>query len=197
MVFVGNSTDVFSTLCTLDLGVALWRVAKTDDREVDERTLVLLEVDQAASLEDRVATVSASTERGPTVVVQRGLTDADALSYLFTGAFGAIDPSAGLDVLRRQLFGAVSGEPLFGRAVVGRFLRTRRSVRFSNEFALTPRQREVLELVSRGSSDRDIAVALGISLGTAQKHVAHVLRRLGVSNRAAAVARVLRAPTIA
>jgi DNA-binding NarL/FixJ family response regulator len=52
---------------------------------------------------------------------------------------------------------------------------------------LTARQRQIVELIASGSTDRAIGMRLGIRTATAQKHVANVLRRLGVRNRAAVV----------
>ena len=48
---------------------------------------------------------------------------------------------------------------------------------------LTPREREILDLVAQGQANKEIAVALGISERTARTHVSHVLRKLGVSSR--------------
>jgi len=48
---------------------------------------------------------------------------------------------------------------------------------------LTPRQREVLDYLARGLSNKQIAAALGMSSGTTRTHVAAVLRVLGVRNR--------------
>jgi DNA-binding NarL/FixJ family response regulator len=53
---------------------------------------------------------------------------------------------------------------------------------------LTPREVEVLHLVAGGMTDREIGLALGISTRTVETHVAHVMQRLGVHDRAAAVA---------
>jgi DNA-binding CsgD family transcriptional regulator len=63
---------------------------------------------------------------------------------------------------------------------------------------LTPREREVLDLVSTGATDRAIATALFITEKTASTHVGRVLAKLGVANRgqAAAVARAADAATI-
>jgi len=55
--------------------------------------------------------------------------------------------------------------------------------------ALTNRQRSVLQLVARGWSNEEIARALIVSKGTVRKHLDNAYRRLGVSSRAAAVAR--------
>jgi ATP/maltotriose-dependent transcriptional regulator MalT len=54
---------------------------------------------------------------------------------------------------------------------------------------LTPREVEVLELITRGMRNREIASALFISPSTAKVHVRHVLEKLGVRTRAQAVAR--------
>jgi len=59
----------------------------------------------------------------------------------------------------------------------------------SPDQVLTPREREVLELISRGMRNREIASALFISQSTAKVHVRHVLEKLGVRTRAQAVAR--------
>lgn len=48
---------------------------------------------------------------------------------------------------------------------------------------LSPREREVLELVARGHSNREIADALFISHKTASVHVTHILDKLGVASR--------------
>lgn len=57
---------------------------------------------------------------------------------------------------------------------------------------LTPRQRDVLALVARGMSDREMAKELFLSEHTVHRHVANILRRLEVSSRSAAVARAVR-----
>jgi predicted ATPase/DNA-binding CsgD family transcriptional regulator len=57
-----------------------------------------------------------------------------------------------------------------------------------NPFGLTSREQEVLLLLVEGRTDREIGEALTISHGTARTHVSKVLAKLGVNNRAAAVA---------
>lgn len=121
-------------------------------------------------------------------MIAHPLGTAAALAYLDAGAFGAIDPaSADRMALRRSLLGALRGEPVYPREVLGVWLRRVRHQNDSLTWRLTARQREVIALVADGATDKDISEALHISLATAQKHVANVLKRLGASNRAAAV----------
>ena len=63
---------------------------------------------------------------------------------------------------------------------------------------LTPREAEVLMLLARGYTNREIAAALVISTKTASVHVSHILRKLDVPNRldAAAVAHRLTPPQL-
>lgn len=53
---------------------------------------------------------------------------------------------------------------------------------------LTPREREVLELMGEGLRQREIAQRLFISPKTVATHVEHIMRKLGVNSRTAAVA---------
>ena len=59
------------------------------------------------------------------------------------------------------------------------------------ETPLTAREREVIELVSSGATNQEIANTLVISESTVKSHVKHILRKLGAANRAEAVSRHL------
>lgn len=63
--------------------------------------------------------------------------------------------------------------------------------RLSATAPLTPREREVLEWVAAGKTDRDIATIVGISPRTVHKHLQHAYAKLGVETRTAAVMRAL------
>jgi DNA-binding NarL/FixJ family response regulator len=66
-----------------------------------------------------------------------------------------------------------------------------------NALGLTPREREVLQLLARGYTNREIATELVISVKTASVHVSHILRKLDVSSRidAAQIAHRLTPPS--
>lgn len=61
-------------------------------------------------------------------------------------------------------------------------------------YALSAREREVLDLVARGRSNRSIAATLFLSENTVRNHLARIYRTLGVSSRAEARALLRQAP---
>jgi DNA-binding NarL/FixJ family response regulator len=60
------------------------------------------------------------------------------------------------------------------------------------EAVLTTREREILELLSEGFGNKQIAARLGISTNTVKTHLEFLFEKLGVSTRAEAVARGVR-----
>jgi two-component system response regulator DesR len=61
-----------------------------------------------------------------------------------------------------------------------------------NATPLSPREREVLELIAEGSTNREIAAALHLSPHTIKEHTSSLYRKLGAKNRAEAVQRAQR-----
>jgi len=62
------------------------------------------------------------------------------------------------------------------------------SVRRPAQEPLSAREQEVLELVARGATNREAARQLFVSEATVKTHLLHVYAKLGVNDRAAAVA---------
>jgi DNA-binding NarL/FixJ family response regulator len=56
------------------------------------------------------------------------------------------------------------------------------------ELPLTPRQAEVLDLLERGRTTRQIAAELHLSIDTVRNHVRHILRAVGAHSRLEPVA---------
>jgi DNA-binding CsgD family transcriptional regulator len=65
-------------------------------------------------------------------------------------------------------------------------------LRFEGHNGLTPRENEVVALVARGCTDRDIARVLGIGFGTVRTHLTNAMAKSGCSNRAELAAAISR-----
>jgi NarL family two-component system response regulator LiaR len=57
---------------------------------------------------------------------------------------------------------------------------------------LSDREREVLALMVKGLNNTEIASRLVVSLSTVKQHVSHIFSKLGITNRAEAVALAVR-----
>ena len=93
-----------------------------------------------------------------------------------------------------ELLGAIPGVRLAstGEAADVALLPPQPSARPDPDAALTPREREVLELMAEGASNKMIARALGISVHTAKFHVGSVIDKLDATGRTDAVAQAAR-----
>lgn len=103
---------------------------------------------------------------------------ADAIRY---GALGVITK----DTETESILEAVRTVAAGGRIVPEDIERSLKEVLSSAK--LTPRQLEILDMVSRGFSNQDIASRFGISLTGVKKHLQAIFAKLGVSSRAEAV----------
>jgi DNA-binding NarL/FixJ family response regulator len=74
-------------------------------------------------------------------------------------------------------------QPFFGAHVSGivfdQYLKGGRSPEQAAPDGLTPREREIVQLLAEGKSNKDVATTLGISVKTAETHRAAVMRKLG------------------
>jgi len=138
---------------------------------------------ESGPLDDRRLAEFASV--GHTVVVAERGHSAEAVMSLDAGADGYLDATIEGGALRSALLGVARGEVAFGREPFGTWLGSRHP---RPSASLTPRQRQIIDLIATGASDKEIAAAIGIRTSTVQKHVTRLLRKLGVRNRAAAVA---------
>jgi RNA polymerase sigma factor (sigma-70 family) len=113
---------------------------------------------------------------------------------LEAGAAGIVDASAGMDDVVEAVAAAAEGERLVDSArlasAVETAARSREEERKRDELLglLSDRENEVLECLCRGKSNTEIARELSISPRTVEKHVHHILEKLRVRSRLAAVA---------
>lgn len=112
-------------------------------------------------------------------------TDRDVLPAIKAGATGYLLKDTPRDELQRAIRSAHAGEAVLSPAVATRLLG---QVREPATEALSTRELDVLTLVAKGSTNRAVAAALFISEATVKTHLLHVYAKLGVSDRAAAVA---------
>ena len=134
-------------------------------------------------------------ERAPAsrVIVLTSFLDEDKLMpALRAGAAGYLLKNAAPQEVARAVRAAHAGEALLDPVVTARLVETLADGREPLD-TLTAREREVLELIGRGYSNKRIALALDVSEKTVKTHVGHVLSKLEVSDRTQAAVVAVRA----
>ncbi|MCP3800359.1 response regulator transcription factor [Allokutzneria sp. A3M-2-11 16] len=112
-------------------------------------------------------------------------TDGDVLPAIEAGATGYLLKDAPKSELFRAVEAAARGEAVLAPAIATKLLS---QVRSPAKEPLSQRELEVLGLIARGMTNRDAAAKLFISEATVKTHLLHVYAKLGVNDRAAAVA---------
>lgn len=117
-------------------------------------------------------------------------TDSDVIPAIDAGATGYLLKDAPREELFNAVRAAAEGHTVLSPAVAARLVsRVRAPARSAADAPqLSAREREVLALVARGTTNREIAKALFISEATVKTHLTHLYAKLGVNDRAAAVA---------
>jgi len=111
-------------------------------------------------------------------------------SALRAGARGYLVKGADHDEILRALTSVARGEVLLGQAVSSRLAAALGDPAAADAFPeLTSREREVLELVSGGLSNHQIAARLFLSPKTVRNNVSVIMAKLGAETRAEAIAR--------
>jgi DNA-binding NarL/FixJ family response regulator len=132
-----------------------------------------------------LAVVRACAKETKVVMLTVSDQERDLLDAIAAGAVGYLLKSTPGPELVAALQSAAAGDPVFSPAlaslVLGEFRRLAKTA--SGAQPLSPREREVLQLVARGHAYREIGAELFISEKTVENHVRNILQKLHLSRR--------------
>ena len=137
---------------------------------------------------DGVAAIRELTRMGAAcriVVLTTYDADADVLPAIEAGATGYLLKDATREELLRAVHAAAQGRAELSPSVVSRLVGR---VRAPEASLLTARELEVLGLVADGATNRRVGASLHLSEATVKTHLLNLYGKLGVGDRAAAVA---------
>jgi len=124
----------------------------------------------------------AKTSPATQMLVFTSHSDAATVRQAFeAGARGMVEKSSPLSKLREALETVALGKPFFSDTV-GRQLQLSMGQPARSPDGLTLREREILQLVAEGLSNKEVSQRLGISLKTAENHRHNLMAKLGARN---------------
>lgn len=172
-----------------ELGEGFEVVGEADDAEgaidvITARTPDLVVCDLHMPRGGGLAVVQRCATVCPIVILTVSEAERDLLDAVAAGAAGYLLKTAPIDELKASFRAAAAGEPVFSPSlaalVLGEF---RRMAKAADSNPLTEREREVLQLVARGKTYKELGAMLGISPKTAENHVRNILGKLHLSRR--------------
>ena len=111
----------------------------------------------------------------------------DVIAVIRAGARGYVTKTISADEMATAVERVASGDAVFSPKLAGFVLDAFRSGERVGGDAeleeLTPREREVLQLIARGYMYKEVAARLNVSVKTIESHVSSVLRKLQLSTR--------------
>jgi two-component system nitrate/nitrite response regulator NarL len=144
---------------------------------------------------DGVSVVHAVTRDGlaTRVLLLSAFTDSGLVyEALQTGASGYLPKEAKRDEIVDAVLACARGETVLPAELTAGLVSEIRVRRASDTPVLTDREREILSMIAAGKSLPEIAKELYLGVTTVKTHVQHLYEKLGVSDRAAAVAEAMR-----
>ena len=127
------------------------------------------------------------------IVLLTGYADPDAVyRAVAAGAAGFLVKSESGTEICECLVAVSRGETVLAPEIQRELAGQLRTKAHPGARMLSPREREILELIAAGELAPDIARRLGLSPATVRTHLQHLYEKLGVSDRAAAVAAAMR-----
>ncbi|MCC6174615.1 MAG: response regulator transcription factor [Chloroflexi bacterium] len=170
-------------------GVALCRHVRPDLVLTDVRLVGLdgiAVISQIKADSSRTSIIVVTAEDAPTYL--RAALSAGASAFLLKSTTRADLLAA----MRRTL----DGETVIDQGIATRLLRTMVAAPAAHGITASPRELEVLRLLTLGQTNQQIGLELGVSQRTAKAYVERIIERLGVANRTEAVARAIAAGLI-
>ena len=140
---------------------------------------------------DGVGAITAIKKKRPSaniLVLTTYDSDADIVRAIEAGATGYLLKDTPREDLFRAIRSAAKGESVLTPTVAARLMTRMRAPAEEN---LSAREIEVLQLVAKGSSNKEIGKTLHISTATVKTHLIHIFNKLGVDDRTAAVTTAL------
>jgi DNA-binding NarL/FixJ family response regulator len=128
-----------------------------------------------------------SPETKVIIVTSRHVDDEDAINLLNLEVDGYltddIDPLHLIDHIRDVVADKRAMSPAMGIRLLDTYLSSKRRNNTVSKIKLTTREEEILSLISKGLSNREISEKLYISINTVKAHTSDIMKKIGAQNR--------------
>jgi DNA-binding NarL/FixJ family response regulator len=182
-----------------DAGISIDAVVgRWDEPGLRSRRILVVIVDLeglGTAIEFAVAQIRKQASRAGIIVLSSRSNAETLRSSIESGADGHVSKEKGLDELRRAIHCVASGIAYLDAKQAPKEA-TDLAVARQAKVHLSPREREVLQLLTEGHANREIAARLNVAHKTVKNHVSNILSKLDTSSRTQAAIQAIRAGII-
>jgi DNA-binding NarL/FixJ family response regulator len=138
---------------------------------------------------DVLQVLTGTLPRTRTIVVSPSAGGEHAIKLLQHGARGVVPKDSPMQLLLKSIRKVHGGELWIDQETVARLVDTLTSqsaaapTELARSFGLTPREREIVGLVTEGEANKAIAMRLSIGIDTVKHHLTNIFDKTGTSNR--------------
>ncbi len=179
----------FRTLFDSETDFELVSASLSDISTLQDIDLILLGNRNGQNLFDLMASLKASRPDLRIIVTGSGMDEETILKAIASGAKGYVDEAASAAEFVQAIRVVNQGSVWAPRHVLSMFIERVTSapgrIFPAGRVTFTDREKEVLEMLVAGRSNKEIGSALGIEERTVKAHVAKLMRKVGVQNRIA------------
>jgi|HubBroStandDraft_6_1064221.scaffolds.fasta_scaffold00044_49 DNA-binding NarL/FixJ family response regulator len=179
----------FRALLESERDIELIYASVSDLNRLEKIDVILLSNPGNNNSFDDVARLKATYPDLQIIAIGSGMREETILTALASGARGYVSEAASSAEFIRAIRVVSQGSLWVSRWVLSMFVeratRAAGGLFFGGRVVLTPREREVLEMLVEGRSNKEIGGPLGIEVRTVKAHVAKLMRKVGVRNRIA------------
>jgi DNA-binding NarL/FixJ family response regulator len=181
--------------CPLAVGTCEEYLAALDQDPAPDVVLMDIGLPGRSGIEGVARTTSLSPRTQVIVLTIHG-EDEKVFDAICAGAAGYLlkpsDPAQIVGAVRGVSQGAAAINPYFARRILGLFSRRARPRTGEQDYGLTAREKDILQLLVDGLTMEEMAGRLGLSYHTIGNHLQNVYRKLHVRTRSRAVAKAVR-----
>lgn len=184
--------STFSFGCALSLTVDADNVNDADEEiSLSKPQVLIIDCDGA---EDSLQSVRSVLDLSPStksLLLAADPSEVFAIKAVQNGAWGIVGKQSEPALLQQAIEKLVNGEVWFSHRTIGNALHACANQERSSDSGfdqLTPREIEVLMLLSKGLCNKEIAAQLFLTESTVKAHVRAIYRKLGVNSRVKAAA---------
>jgi two-component system, NarL family, nitrate/nitrite response regulator NarL len=148
-------------------------------REQPPGIIFIGEVDPPRAIVGSIGHLLQASPQSRIVILSETGKEPDYIRAIQLGARAVVQKHQPLDQVLQCLQTVAAGNLFVDTLVTD----TQAPLRLHSRFRITPREREIIELVCRGLKNREIAEALSITPGTVKVHLMHIFEKTGLKDR--------------